>query len=53
MSHALNAGNAKNAELNFRKMVLEVIGDLAITDLREIKLPAGAMFDAMINSIKK
>jgi len=40
-------------ELNFRSVISEVIQNLSISDLREIKLPCGAIFDAIINQRNK
>lgn len=40
-------------ELNFRSAIIEVIQNLSTSDLREIKLPCGAIFDAIINQRNK
>lgn len=40
-------------EANLRSAIIEVIQNLSISDLREIKLPSGAIFDAIINQNNK
>ena len=40
-------------EVNLRSAIIEVIQNLSISDLREIKLPSGAIFDAIISQTKK
>jgi len=40
-------------EVNLRSAIIEVIQTLSISDLRKIKLPSGAMFDAIISQSKK
>lgn len=41
------------SEVNLRSAIIEVIQNLSISDLREIKLPCGAIFDAIISQNKK
>lgn len=40
-------------EANFRLAIIEAIQNLSISDLREIKLPCGAIYDAIVNQNKK
>ncbi len=41
------------SEVNLRLAIIEVIQNLSISNLREIKLPSGAIFDAIISQINK
>ncbi len=45
--------HSMESEVNLRSAIIEVIQNLSISDLREIKLPSGAIFDAIINQSKK
>ncbi len=42
-----------DAEFDFRTVVQETIKNLPLADLRELKLPAGAMYDALLSQLKK
>jgi len=55
-NHASNASiKNQNMELeeNFRLAIIEAIQNLSISDLREIKLPCGLIFDAILNQNNK